>query len=30
MLTFSGHRYNTGISDRIFSERMLKRGYRGK
>lgn len=29
-LTFSEHRYNTGISDRMFSERMLKRGYRGK
>jgi len=28
-LTFSGHRYNTGLSDRTFSERMLKRGYRG-
>jgi hypothetical protein len=29
-LTFSEHRYNTGLSDRMFSERMLKRGYRGK
>ncbi len=29
-LSFSEHRYNTGISDRIFSERMLKRGYRAK
>lgn len=28
-LTFSEHRYNTGLSDRTFSERMLKRGYRG-
>lgn len=27
-LVFSGQQYNTGISDRIFSERMLKRGYR--
>ena len=29
-LSFSEHRYNTGISDRMFSERMLKRGYRAK
>lgn len=29
-LSFSEHRYNTGISDRMFSERMLKRGYRSK
>ena len=29
-LVFSEHQYNTGLSDRIFSERMLKRGYRGK
>ena len=28
-LTFSEHQYNTGLSDRTFSERMLKRGYRG-
>lgn len=27
-LTFSEHRYNSGLSDREFSERMLKRGYR--
>ncbi|MDQ6974444.1 MAG: outer membrane lipoprotein-sorting protein [Mariprofundaceae bacterium] len=29
-LTFSDHQYNTKLSDRVFSERMLKRGYRGK
>jgi outer membrane lipoprotein-sorting protein len=29
-LSFSEHRYNSGISDRTFSERMLKRGYRDK
>ncbi len=29
-MLFSGHKYNTGLSDRSFSERMLKRGYRGK
>jgi len=29
-LTFSKHQYNTKLSDRVFSERMLKRGYRGK
>jgi len=29
-LEFSGHRYNTGLSDSKFSERMLKRGYRGE
>ncbi|MDQ6998430.1 MAG: outer membrane lipoprotein-sorting protein [Mariprofundus sp.] len=29
-LSFSDHRYNTGLSDRTFSERMLKRGYRAK
>jgi len=28
-MEFSDLRYNTGLSDRIFSERMLKRGYRG-
>ncbi len=28
-LEFSEHQYNSGLSDRIFSERMLKRGYRG-
>ncbi|MDT8376112.1 MAG: outer membrane lipoprotein-sorting protein [Mariprofundaceae bacterium] len=27
-LTFSDHHYNSGLSDREFSERMLKRGYR--
>ncbi|MFQ5354934.1 MAG: outer membrane lipoprotein-sorting protein [Mariprofundaceae bacterium] len=29
-MLFSGHKYNTGLSDRSFSERMLKRGYRRK
>jgi len=29
-LTFDEQRYNTGLSDRTFSERMLKRGYRAK
>jgi len=29
-LSFSEQSYNTGLSDRTFSERMLKRGYRGK
>jgi len=29
-LEFSDHRYNTGLSDSTFSERMLKRGYRGE
>jgi hypothetical protein len=29
-MQFSEQAYNTGLSDRIFSERMLKRGYRGK
>ncbi|OIO74876.1 MAG: hypothetical protein AUJ57_01365 [Zetaproteobacteria bacterium CG1_02_53_45] len=29
-LEFSGQRYNTGLSDSTFSERMLKRGYRGE
>lgn len=29
-MIFSEHKYNTGLSDRTFSERMLKRGYRGK
>jgi len=29
-LIFSKHQYNTELSDRVFSERMLKRGYRGK
>jgi negative regulator of sigma E activity len=29
-MVFSEHKYNTGLSDRTFSERMLKRGYRGK
>jgi len=29
-LSFSEHKYNTGLSDRMFSERMLKRGYRAK
>jgi len=29
-LIFSKHQYNTKLSDRVFSERMLKRGYRGK
>ena len=28
-MVFSEQQYNTGISDRTFSERMLKRGYRG-
>jgi len=27
-LIFTDQRYNTGLSDRMFSERMLKRGYR--
>ena len=27
-LSFSEHRYNSGLNDRVFSERMLKRGYR--
>ncbi len=29
-LSFTDQRYNTGLSDRTFSERMLKRGYRAK
>jgi outer membrane lipoprotein-sorting protein len=29
-LVFSDHQYNTGLSDRLFTERMIKRGYRGK
>jgi len=29
-LTFSEHRYNQGLADRTFSERMIKRGYRGQ
>jgi len=29
-LSFSEHLYNSGLSDRTFSERMLKRGYRAK
>ncbi len=29
-MTFTEQKYNTGLSDRTFSERMLKRGYRGK
>lgn len=29
-LIFSDQQYNTNLSDRSFSERMLKRGYRGK
>lgn len=29
-MQFSEHRYNSGLSDRTFSERMLKRGYRGE
>ena len=29
-MMFSDHKYNSGLSDRSFSERMLKRGYRGK
>ncbi len=29
-LVFSDHEYNTGLSDRMFTERMIKRGYRGK
>ena len=29
-LSFSEHRYNSGLSDSFFSERMLKRGYRDK
>lgn len=29
-ISFSEHQYNTGLSDRTFSERMLKRGYRAK
>ena len=28
-MEFSEHQYNTGLSDNSFSERMLKRGYRG-
>jgi len=28
-MTFFEQKYNTGISDRSSSERMLKRGYRG-
>jgi len=27
-LIFSDQRYNSGLSDRQFTERMLKRGYR--
>ena len=29
-LVLSDHQYNTGLSDRLFTERMIKRGYRGK
>lgn len=29
-LTFSEQQYNTNLSNRMFSERMLKRGYRGQ
>ena len=29
-LILSDHQYNTGLSDRLFTERMIKRGYRGK
>jgi len=29
-LSFFEHHYNSGLSDRLFSERMLKRGYREK
>ncbi len=29
-MTFTDQKYNTGLSDRMFSERMLKRGYRGR
>jgi len=29
IMEFSEHQYNAGLSDRTFSERMLKRGYRG-
>jgi hypothetical protein len=29
-MIFTDHKYNSGLSDRMFSERMLKRGYRGK
>ena len=29
-LVFADHEYNTGLSDRMFTERMIKRGYRGK
>ncbi len=29
-LSFSAQQYNTGVSDRMFSERMLKRGYRAQ
>ncbi|MBN4060738.1 outer membrane lipoprotein-sorting protein [bacterium AH-315-I20] len=29
-LVFSEQEYNTGLSDRMFTERMIKRGYRGK
>ena len=28
-MRFTDHKYNTGLSDSVFSERMLKRGYRG-
>jgi len=28
VLEFAGHQYNTGISDRMFTQRTLKRGYR--
>jgi len=29
-LLFSDHKYNQNLSNRIFSERMIKRGYRGQ
>jgi hypothetical protein len=29
-MAFSEHKYNSGLSDRTFSERMLKRGYRSR
>jgi len=29
-MTFTNQKYNSGLSDRTFSERMLKRGYRAK
>jgi len=29
-LIFSGHKYNKNLPDRTFSERMIKRGYRGQ